>query len=502
MDCPIQKVRLLEDRAFVTRCFTKEMEAGQHKLILEQFTPVAVDKSLNVRGSSGLEIHDSRIVRRPLVESKKSSQEAQRLQEQVEQLNIELKLTEERASVCGRTTEAVHELFTEWLKQSAEDVVWDKANPEEWPEAVDRLRSSLMQSAEQETDLRQEVAKLREKREDLVSQLDNLAQPNDDIHARLEIDLELAEPNSVELEIEYCVPAACWRPYHRAEWSGDELNFRAQACVWQHTGEDWSDVQLSFSTQRAVLGTEPPKLSRDLLSLQKKQKTVVVETREESVKVLEKTVEQMPGIDDGGEVLNLEAPHTASIPSDGRPYRVELFCFQGQAEAERTVLAELSHCLFLNSRQTNTSTFPLLAGPVDLVKGSGLVGKSSVEFVAPGQSFVLSWGPDPSIRVHRVGSTGKEDSSFASSWKSTEHKVEINLSSLGEEAKSFEVTERIPVSELKHVKIEQHIDKTTGKKKADENGFVKWKIDLPGRGRKKLELAYTLSKKKSVEGNI
>lgn len=503
MKCEIEKVRLLEDRAFVTRVLRGKYLPGQHRISVPNLTPVLVDKSLTVRvAEGGVEIHDIRVKRRPVVKSQQNSAQVQDLRKRVEELDGELVALQERLSGIEQTLEMKQSLFATWLQECSEDVIWGKAESETRPAKADNLKQSIRGSVLNRQEIVKNLKELHVLREDLGNQLTSLILPTDGLRAGLEIDARILGEEEIVLEIEYCVPAACWRPYHTARWLGNTLRFSAQACVWQNTGEDWDNVALSFSTQRAALGTEPPRLNRDVLRLKKKQKTVMVETREESVQVLEKTVETVPGIDDGGEVLNLDAPHRTSIPSDGRPHRVDLFDFETEARKEMKVLAEMSPCLFLNSRQSNGSSRPLLSGPVDLVKGSGLVGKANVDFVSPGQEFVLSWGPDPSVRVHREHREGKEDSSFASSWLTRTHSIELHLSNLGTQQKSFEVVERIPVSELKYVKIEQDLDKTSDKKKADENGFVRWQLTLEGRGRETLKLEYTVSRKKQVEGEL
>lgn len=56
----------------------------------------------------------------------------------------------------------------------------------------------------------------------------------------------------------------------------------------------------------------------------------------------------------------------------------------------------------LKSEQSNTAQFPILAGPVDLLRVTELVGKTEIGFVAPGEKFALGWGPDAAMRVQRT----------------------------------------------------------------------------------------------------
>ncbi len=88
----------------------------------------------------------------------------------------------------------------------------------------------------------------------------------------------------VEVRIDYVVPNALWRPLHTARLlGGSRVQFTSSAAVWQDTGEDWKDVELRFSTARSSLGTEPPLLRQDLLTVKKKNETVLVQARQVQV---------------------------------------------------------------------------------------------------------------------------------------------------------------------------------------------------------------------------
>lgn len=500
---PIISVLLLEDRAAVTRSLQVKLKPGHHRLRVADTSPTLADKSLQARIRVGTgTVTDVRPVRRPRSDSEYASQEAQELRQRLKQLDEHVSTLRGKRHAISQNVRGLEVLLTRWLKETAEDVVWGSAKPKTWDKEFAKLSKRQTERAQELAKLQLEILREEERQQDLERQLRNLTTPSDQISANLEIDLEVSEGESLELELEYIVPGACWRPYHTAQWQGENLTFSSQACVWQNTGEDWSEVQLCFSTQRAALGTEPPELDRDLLEMRKKDKTVVLETREESVQVLQVASPKMPGIDDGGEVLRLEAAALATVKSDGRPHRVPLFEFQTEAVSEQVVTAELVASTFLKSRQSNSSSYPLLAGPVDLIKSCGLVGKSSIDYVAKGEEFEVGWGPQPAVSVRRDYKKGKEDSSLLSGWKTREHSVEVHLSNLGADPQKVKVLERVPISELKQVKIQQQIKKTTEKKAHDEHGFVRWSVELAPRERRTLTLAYTVQKKKDVEGDV
>ncbi len=274
------------------------------------------------------------------------------------------------------------------------------------------------------------------------------------------------------------------------------VSFRCDGCVWQRTGEDWNKVNLVFSTARASLGNEPPLLTEDRLKVQDKAKKIAVSTREEKIETTGAGVKktdtiQLPGVDDGGEVRTLRPLHKATIPSDGRPYRVPLFSFQSEAKIENILMPEQSLQVVLKSEQVNNGSSPILAGPVDLVRSSEFVGKTTVMFIAPGEKFALGWGPDSNLRVQRTEEE-KEEKNLLTQWKLKKITTKLFLSNIGPEGKLIRTTERVPVSEIEQVKVKVITKGTTGGVKPDENGFCTWDFNLEPYSQLKATLSYQI----------
>jgi uncharacterized protein (TIGR02231 family) len=215
----------------------------------------------------------------------------------------------------------------------------------------------------------------------------------------------------------------------------------------------------------------------------------------------------LPGVDDGGEVRTLRAPKKANIPSDGNPYRVPLFQFQSLAKIERVLMPEIALQVVLKSEQTNNSTLPILAGPVDLVrfrKAEALptteyVGRTTVSFIAPQEKFAIGWGTDANMRVQRTQSQ-KREQNHLTQWNIITNTISIFLSNIGDEARKIAMTERIPVSELEKVKIEVVQAETSDLIQPDINGFCNWNLQIPAYSQAKVILVYKIDAAPDVEG--
>lgn len=515
LSAPVDEVCLMEDRGRVIRRGAVSLAAGRHTVLVHGVSPVAVDKTLVVatqENSSVVKVIDARVVREVVADTDDARQssevgrleEARRLLEtDMQRRSTELERTNQRFRGMTRTLEL-------GLRELVSDASWDRSATSEDFSELKTLRREAMALLDSRVPLEEAQQDAQDELHRIDIQLHALQTPSESRRAYIEIDVEAKAACDAKLQLEYSVPGACWRPAHRAELIDREgsafVRFETDACVWQNTGEDWDDVQLVLSTERASLGVEPPVLRSDILSVQRKSQTVEIEARDQTVDELgpggggSSSTPKLPGIDDGGTALNLSAPQRSRLPSDGRPHRIFLGAFESSAEVSLVALPELSACVLQKSELENSGERPVLAGPVDLLRDSGLVGHTNVLYVAPGERFELGWGPEPELRIHRDIESSSETSRVLSSWRVKQHDIKVRVSNIGQNSHQILVTERVPVSEIDKVKIEVESGDTTGRKSADDNGFVTWTLDVGPRAHESLTLRYSVKKHEDVQG--
>lgn len=498
LQLPIVQVTLLEDRALIRRQGIVELKGGVQRLRLRNVAPSLVDKTLvsqwNESGVRTLHLRVDRyrpsLAPPPAEESRPDPAVLQRRARLQQELAVQQREAQSAANIYGELLQSISErvgvgemAFAEWESEIDEVEAW---------------RQSLL-----------------ERHCQLLEELDALEQPSEpavwtppsapaELHTDLVLEVEAGTAQSSSLVLEYTVPCACWRPIHRAVLEGRQLWFQTDGCCWQNTGEDWNDVQLVFSTQRSSLGSEPPGLPPDRLSVQKKSQTVVVSERDVEIQELEPVAPrthtaEMPGIDDRGESVQLRSQALASVPSHGRPVRVPIFDFSVEATVDQVLMAELCAEVLQRSSQVNSSPYPLLAGPVDLVREAGHIGRTQLNYVGRGERFTLGWGPQSSLRVVRSEVQGKEEKDdLLGGWVKQVQKITLSLSNLSMQSHSLTVIERVPVSEVKQVEVVVDSKATSQGAAPDARGFVTWTLQLGARERQVLNLEYALRKRKEV----
>ncbi len=505
---PIAEVTVLEDRALILRRGRVALPQGETRLTLVGLAPVLVDKSVSaVASSPEVTVADIRIVRELVLDETARPEELRELSERVERAQLAFQSVCDRRWRLSLEADGLAQLFGQYLREIAEDATLGR-------ELGGAEQEGALRVLLKERELRREVASLSSAEAQEKRELDRWVERRraaDKPTARRSLSLSLSvlarADAEVELSLRYVVANACWRPRHRAILSGDErtLTVEALAAVWQNTGEDWESAKLWFSTERPSLGASPPKLEADWLSATRKG-PLVVETREEVVERAaveggaKQLLSELPAIDDGGEARLIAAREPMTVRSNGEPHTASLLSFTADAAVSLVAAPELCLAAVTRVVSKNSGPQPLLPGPVELVRGGGAVGRGKLEFTASGEQLELGFGPDADLAVSREVEAIKEESSLIGSWLTKTHDVRVKLSNLGRSGKRVRVEERVLVSEIEKVKVQVSSEHTSEHAKPDENGFLRWNVDLPPRSHRTLTLRVVIKRHSDALG--
>ncbi len=508
VNAPVVSATLLEDRAQVVREGTISLTPGRHRLSVWDTAPTMQDVSLRVTAKGG-RVDDARVRRAARVQLHELPEVAHKLEQQLEELattHRELRDDSERVQQRAST---VADMMDKAINELPDDAAWSQGDATTWRQTFETLSQKSRALLTQAHATRRQLVTLQEKAGFIATERQRLDTPDTRVLAIVEIDVTVESAADVVLTLEYIVPNALWRPTHEATLLSDgdgnaTLTMRSRAAVWQHTGEDWNDVMLSFSTARSALAHEPPMLRDDEVATQKRDQRVVVQAREVAVSKAglgrgggggapaAPAAVDLPGVDDGGDIQNLKAQHKMTVPQTGKPVFVPLSEWSSPAQTSLIVMAEADDKAILKASATHKGTSPLLAGPVELVRDSGPVGTTSTLFIAAGEALALGFGPDDDVRVRRTVES-HEHIDEVDQWRRRTLTVNLYLSNLGAHDKTIDIVERLPVSEIDHVKITLVADKTSGTPKLDADGFCRWTMNLGARGRLRLTLVYVIA---------
>jgi len=402
-----------------------------------------------------------------------------------------------------RSAERIEALAEAWATATERVPAVDEESVASWRAAFDRLTAELGESIGTASERGKELdaAAMQEEQAQLRVNLGQRESP--DYRAAVEVQIEAPEAGEVHLEAVYRIPCALWRPEHQAKLvslpdGGKELRIQTFATVWQITGEQWESVRCRFSTARPARSASAPNLSEDLLRARRKtdpeRRQVVVSERDEVVAKVgvergARKVEEMPGVDDGGEPVTYEAPRPCTVTSDGYPFRVELHEQRMPCEVDRVGYPERTEAVHFRATATLPGPQPLLAGPLWIARDSAMVGRSKTDFIGQGEAFELGMGVDDGLRVRRA-SQEKRDVTPVIGTQKILRTVRLFVSNLGGSERALRVVERIPVSEIEDV----NVDVTSHREARVDagEGFVHYDLSIPARGTKELVLEYRI----------
>ena len=549
---PISAVTLLEDRAELDRRVRLDLAAGTHRLRLGPVTPLAVDQSLraeftpddasspppsasppasatgatgavppasapqaSVPGAvDGATVVDARLVRLWTPPPPGApGPEASKLRYRVHELGLGVRDTEAAERRAVSRLAVLEQLLGELRRDISETVGAGLHEPERWSAELDRAYAAHTGQAEELRRIGRQLAELRAELSAAQAALAAAEEQPPVLTAYVDVVVQVpAALTDVVLRLRHLVPCALWRPAYRAVLAagGGSLDLESEAVIWQRTGEDWPEVRLALSTARSALAAEPPTFTEDLLELvdrtPEERRVTEVDLREVESQSLGPdrepgAAQALPGVDDGGEVRLLSVPEPVRVRGDGRPHRVRLASASLPARTEYLATPELSSLVTLVARFRNDTGLALLSGPVELVRGSGFVGRGELRFTAPGAEAELSFGSEDTFRVTRSVRESR-DTAGLSGRTLISRTVLVNLSRFarpGAEPVTVGVRERIPVSEIASVEVRLAKEGCDPAPEAvDADGIVHYRLRLGPDERRVLTLAYEISAARAV----
>jgi len=514
----ITAVTLLEDRAQVTRTGRVELRAGAQRLAVGPVTALTVDRSLRVEviaDEGGATAIDARVVREYTpVPALGPGPDASALRVQEHECARRLLVLAGEEQRLRTRIALIAQARAEVGREIVEATGHGATEPDRWAADLDRL-------AEQAEVRHAALHALGDERAAVTTRLHHVRaaiaaseeRPRE-LTAHIEVVVDADRAGAGELRVTHVVPCALWRPAYRATLAADRatIAIESDAVVWQRTGEDWPDVALSLSTARPTLAARPPSLAEDRLTLRERgneeKKTVEVDLREQAVSKVGTSTrsgqEEVPGVDDGGEVRVLAAPDPVTLPSDGRPHRVRLTAFTTKCAPEASCSPELSSFVHQVARFTNDAGHALLAGPVELVRGSGYVGRGRLDFAAPGEEVRLPFGSEDDFRVVRASTETRTTAGLTNRTVLT-RTVTLHVSHIGTPSADppgvVVVRERVPVSEVSAVEVKVRHDLCEPRPEGvDDQGVVRWDLRIGAGARRVITLVYELHASGKVTG--
>lgn len=363
-----------------------------------------------------------------------------------------------------------------------------------------RLGDIVMSRAKQDEKVRKisiRVAKLTQQ----INELDGQYSLN---RNEILINVSAEAATAAELEINYVVSNAGWRPTYdlRAVNTKSPVQLSYKANVYQATGEDWKNVKLKLSSANPNQGGLKPELYPWYLDFYKprpkfsaagsvhrgaapaeakmaeedealSEPVVMAYTLADSVTTIQTTLNTE---------FDIAIPYT--VNSGTKPTAVDIRNYEMKASFEYAVAPKLDTEAFLIAYGTGWEEFSLLPGDANIFFEGTFVGQTAIDPNNLKDTLAVSLGRDKRIVVKREKVKDLTSRKVIGTTQRESYTWEISVRNTKSEAVKLLVEDQIPVSQNSQIEIT--LVDVGGAQRDVNTGKLTWKLDLQPNETKKV----------------
>lgn len=396
-----------------------------------------------------------------------------------------------------------------------------RAGPEEWSAYLGYARTKLGAARTRLREVAWELEDLDREIAALEQDLGRSFRPELVQTTEVLVDLVARGGGPVELELEYLVPDAGWRPRYdlraRSDARSVDLSYRAE--VWQETGEDWRDVELALSTARPSLGAQGPDPEPVWVRLIHPQRGRGVAGAAPGAPASDESFYddaesgddaratlRFAAVESQGLSVRFRLPRRESIRSGPASTTVLVGEARLAARPEYVAVPALDENVWLQGIATNTSPWAWLPGRAAVFFGADFVGHAQLDLVQPGQELTLHLGADPGLTLtrrqledlDRGPGAFSSRSSHTETWRTRLENSGAAAAAPDGSARVF-VREAIPRTTDSRIQVELLRESSRPSKQErfardlEEQGVRTWELVVPRGGEAALEYRLKLS---------
>lgn len=503
-------------RADISRNAEVSLPQGKHTIVFDGL-PAALDtKSLRISGTGAFSIGSIEI--KELFSKDFVVEQERKLRGKIADLSDKRRFVESEltAAETGKTflenmakSNAVPQVSVNGKKDALSPDAWGKA----WQSLQNGMKSLGRETIEKQIEIRKIDAELSALNKELRLLSDGAKSAK-----QIRVNVEASAPAAAKLTVQYQIANASWKPTYEARLNtrNKTVEIMQYGTISQHTGEEWRNIDLTFSTARPIIGTVPPELETRWLNLDEPVKkrgkmlergaavyrndSSFADTMDEPSGTAEIAAAEFSGSDFAG---TFAVKGKANVPSDGSEHRFLVGGWSAKADIyAQTVPAVQPAAYVMASTQLNAPA-PLLPGTMSLFRDGAFIGDSEMNFLRPNAKLHLSFGQDDKILVKHTIADFEEDNGGRIS---RNNKITIRtaaaVQNLHKEPLKIAVYDFLPVARNSDIAVKITKDKTTAGYETDPDGkvgVIKWESVYQPQEQKTVDYGYTITYPKDRE---
>jgi uncharacterized protein (TIGR02231 family) len=304
----------------------------------------------------------------------------------------------------------------------------------------------------------------------------------------------------------YIVSNAGWFPSYdiRVDDITKPVTVYYKANVFQNTGVEWTDVNLSFSNATPWLAGNVPVLypwyvdfynpaPMMMMDIATKSSRAMAPASIEAEKSVEETdvpeansVSVKRNVGETSVTFDIAVPYT--VATDGKVLTVEIQRITTPAEFKYVTVPKLAQLAYLTGNITDWEKQSLLNGEATLYFENTFVGKSMLDVNQQNDTLTISLGNDNNILVRREKRKDFTSTRLIGANKQVSFSYLISLRNNKTNSIRITVNDQIPVSSNSGITVEPV--ELSGGKLNNQTGEVKWDLEIKPQENRQLILTY------------
>ena len=397
---------------------------------------------------------------------------------------------------------------------------------------IDDIQNQLVATDRLEAETQERLAAVAVRMQEIQSRAVPPAMPEGWEQTRQQIVLVLntEAATSSEIEVSYLIYEAGWIPSYdvRSKNAQNDLLMVYKAGIFQRSGLDWSNVNITVSSANAYVSNERPILYPQIIGIY--QPVAMYKDNEyddanrsqmgqNSYAATLESVVITSGADVARPRINAAMPAKAkreelkfaggvatstqtllsveyeirlpqSIPNDGIPHTVIMHEATVNALYRYHSVPKLDKGAFLIAKVPEWGTLNLLTGAASLFLENKYVGKTTINPNTTADTLLLSLGRDEKINIKREKTECKTEHNLLKTKTTQTHTIEFTVLNNKNMAIDMELLDQLPISQNEEIEIE--LLEGNNAEYTKELGKLLWSIKLKPNESRKFKLKYTV----------
>ncbi|GJM36111.1 MAG: hypothetical protein DHS20C18_51120 [Saprospiraceae bacterium] len=372
----------------------------------------------------------------------------------------------------------------------------------------ERLREIKLERLE----MTKKVAKLQEDLNKVNGQMNEITGKNKkESTSEILVAVDAKSATNSNFQITYRVYAAGWTSDYdiRVKDVDSPVGLHYKGKVYQSSGEDWKDVQLTLSTGNPQQAGVKPNLQPwwlyppsypgvALRGSRERSESYALDAVDDEVAPKEaasaayapvQQVENTTSVE-----FRIQTPY--DIPTDGQAYTVGIEQYELPATYEYYVAPKLNTNAFLTAKVTDWEQYHLMSGAANLFFENTYMGQTALNMQNTQDTITLSLGVDKSIVVTRTKQEQYSDKQLIGNKVTKTIGWEIEVRNKKKANIQIVIEDQIPLATNDEMEIE--LVKAKDAKVDTSTGKLRWEFDLKGGKTEKLEFRYDVKHLKKV----